>query len=72
MQGDEPGREREESAYRIEQRERLRQMRGHLRHMQDHLRDMDDHLRELDDHLRHEEEESERWHGKWDDPPDGG
>jgi len=30
---------------------------------------MDDHLRELDEHLRHEEEESERWHRKWDDSP---
>jgi len=32
---------------------------------------MEDHLRELDEHLRQEEEESERWHRKWDDPPDG-
>jgi len=39
--------------------------------MQDRLREMDDHLRELDEHLRHEEEESERWHRKWDDQPDG-
>jgi hypothetical protein len=35
--------------------------------MQDHLREMDDHLRELDEHLRHEEEDSQRWHRKWDD-----
>jgi hypothetical protein len=38
--------------------------------MEDHLHEMDEHLRELDAHLRHEEEESERWHRKWDDPPD--
>src|ERR671918_709525 len=55
MQGDDPGREREERAYRTAQHKRLRQIRGHMRHMQDHLREMDDHLRELDEHLRHEE-----------------
>ena len=71
MHGEDSGREREERAYRTVQRKRLRQMRGHMRHMQDHLREMDDHLRELDEHLRHEEEESERWHRKWDDPSEG-
>jgi len=35
--------------------------------MEANLREMDEHLRELDSHLRHEEEESERWHRKWDD-----
>ena len=63
--GGDSGPGQEERAYRAQRRERLHQIRGHLR-------EMEDHLRELDDHLRHEEEESERWHGKWDDPVDGG
>jgi hypothetical protein len=40
--------------------------------MEDHLREMEEHLRGLDEHLRHEEEESERWDGQWDDPADSG
>jgi hypothetical protein len=40
--------------------------------MEEHLRKMEEHLRGLDEHLRHEEEESERWDGQWDDPADSG
>ena len=69
--GGDSGSGQEERAYRAQQRERLHQIRGHLREMGDHLREMEDHLRSLDEHLRHEVEESERWHGKWDDPADG-
>jgi hypothetical protein len=57
----------EEHAYRAQRQERLHRIRGSLRRMESTLREMDEHLRELDAHLRHEEEESERWHEKWDD-----
>ena len=70
MLGGDRGRGPEERAYRVQRQERLHQIRGHLRRMEDHLHEMDEHLRELDAHLRQEEEESERWHRKWDDPPD--
>jgi hypothetical protein len=58
MPGDYPERGPEERAYRAQRRERLHQIR--------------EHLREMEEHLRHEEEESERWHGQWDDPADSG
>ena len=57
----------EERVYRVQRQERLRRIRGNLPHMEANLREMDEHLRELDSHLRHEEDESERWHRKWDD-----
>ena len=65
MPGDDPEQGPEERAYRAQRRERLHQIRRHLREMEEHLRG-------LDEHLRHEEEESERWHSKWDDLADGG
>ena len=64
MPGDDPEQGPEERAYRAQRRERLHQIRRHLREMEEHLRG-------LDEHLRHEEEESERWHSKWDDLADG-
>ena len=72
MSDSDGGRDPEERAYQVGRRERSRQMRDQLRNLEGHLRDMDGHLRELDEHLRHEVEESERWHRKWDDPPEGG
>lgn len=71
MPDDARGRESEEHRYRGEQRESLRHIRGHLRNMEGHLREMNDQLSELDENLRREEEENERWHRKWADPPDG-
>jgi len=64
MPGDDPEQGPEERAYRAQRRERLHQIRRHLGEMEEHLRG-------LDEHLRHEEEESERWHSKWDDLADG-
>ena len=64
MPGDDPEQGPEERAYRAQRRERLHQIRRHLGEMEEHLRG-------LDEHLRHEEQESERWHSKWDDLADG-
>ena len=70
MPGDDRERGPEERIYRIQRQERLRRIRDILRRMEANLREMAEHLRELDAHLRHEEEESERWHRKWDDSSD--
>jgi hypothetical protein len=71
MAGADHNRGAEGRAERLRQSESRRQIGVRLRQMEGHLREMEGHLRALDEHLRSEEEESERWHREWDDPPGG-